>query len=70
VNVFWRELETSFYNKADIYGNNDLVPAAKCVDLAKRIQKELNTLPATYRDFYSRRVIKILTDGLACKDGK
>lgn len=64
VNVFWHELEKSLYNKNDIYGNNDLMPAAKCMDIAKRIQKELNILPPTYRDFYMRRVIKTLSQTL------
>jgi len=66
--VFWRELDKEFYNKNDIYGNNDLVPAAKCVDMIKRIQKELGTMPDTYRDFYAKRIIKMLSDGLTCKN--
>lgn len=64
VNVFWRELEKKFYNKNDIYGNNDLMPAAKCVDIAKRIKKEMNTMPKTYSDFYMRRIIKFLQESI------
>lgn len=64
VNVFWRELDEIFYNKNDIYGNNDLMPAAKCVDITKRIKKEMNTMPKTYRDFYTRRIIKMLQESI------
>lgn len=64
VNVFWRELEAVFYDKNDIYGNKDLMPAAKSMDIAKRIAKELKTMPQTYRDFYTRRIIQMLSEGL------
>ena len=64
VNVFWRELGPTFYDKNDIYGNKDLVPAAKSMDIAKRIKKELRAMPQVYRDFYTRRIIQMLSEGL------
>ena len=65
--MFWRELDKSFYEKNDIYGNKDLLSAAKSIDLAKRIQKELATLPPTYKEFYIRRIIQMLNENLENK---
>ena len=57
VNVFWKELEDKMYDPKDPYGNKDHVPAAKSFQSVDNIIKNLNQLPAQYRDFYCRRIV-------------
>jgi tRNA wybutosine-synthesizing protein 5 len=57
VNVFWRHLDTALYDKKDIYGNKDLIPATQAMQMADKLIKNLNQLPQDYRDFYSRRIV-------------
>ena len=64
VNVFWKHLNESLYEKNDIYGNKDLLPAAKSMDLTKRSVNEIKKLPPVYRDFYLRRMIQILKENI------
>lgn len=60
VNVFWRELDPRLYDKRDPYGNRDHVPAAKSFQSVDNIIKNLEQLPAEYRDFYCRRIVQRL----------
>ena len=57
VNVFWKHLSDKMYNKKDIYGNKDLVPAEKGMQSFDKILKLLEELPSDYKDFYARRLI-------------
>lgn len=57
VNVFWKHLEDSMYDNKDIYGNKDLQPAARAMQIADRAIKALEELPPVYRDFYARRLV-------------
>ena len=57
VNVFWKELDDRMYDGKDAYGNKDHVPAAKALQSADNIIKNLQQLPAEYRDFYCRRIV-------------
>jgi tRNA wybutosine-synthesizing protein 5 len=57
VNVFWRHLPPGYYDKTDVYGNKDLVAAAKAEQILDRSLKQLSSLPAEYRDFYARKMI-------------
>jgi len=57
VNVFWKNLETNLYDTKDPYGNKDLVPAARSMDILSRALKALNELPEEYKDFYARKMI-------------
>ncbi|XP_054277778.1 tRNA wybutosine-synthesizing protein 5-like [Macrosteles quadrilineatus] len=55
VNVFWKNLDHSLYEKNDFYGNKDLVPAAKAFQNVENAVKLLSLLPEQYKDFYLRR---------------
>ncbi|XP_065673076.1 tRNA wybutosine-synthesizing protein 5 [Hydra vulgaris] len=57
VNVFWKHLNDKMYNKKDIYGNKDLVPAEKAMQSFDKIIKLLEELPIDYKDFYMKRLI-------------
>lgn len=57
VNVFWRHLSPEHYEKADVYGNKDLVIASRAEQILDRSLKLLGSLPDDYRDFYARKLI-------------
>ncbi|KAK2142481.1 hypothetical protein LSH36_950g00055 [Paralvinella palmiformis] len=57
VNIFWRHLDESYYDSHDIYGNKDLLPGTRALQVIDRAIKILNELPDDYRDFYARRII-------------
>ena len=57
VNVFWRHLDASMYDHKDPYGNKDLVPGTRALQVADRALKILDELPEEYKDFYVRRLI-------------
>lgn len=57
VNVFWKHLEDSMYDNKDTYGNKDLQPAARAMQITERAIKALEELPPVYRDFYARRLV-------------
>ena len=57
VNVFWKNLDTRLYDMKDPYGNKDLIPAARSMDILSRALKVLSELPDEYKDFYARKMI-------------
>uniref|UniRef100_H2ZI59 tRNA wybutosine-synthesizing protein 4 n=1 Tax=Ciona savignyi TaxID=51511 RepID=H2ZI59_CIOSA len=57
VNVFWKNLKPELYDKKDPYGNKDLIPAARSMDILNRALKVLDELPEEYRDFYARKMV-------------
>lgn len=57
VNVFWRHLDSELYDKKDVYGNKDLIPAAQAMQMVDKVIKNLDKLPTEYHDFYARRII-------------
>ncbi|CAB4055779.1 TYW5 [Lepeophtheirus salmonis] len=57
VNIFWKNLDDKLYDKKDVYGNKDLVPAANADRMLINIIKQLELLPQDYRDFYGRQLI-------------
>jgi len=57
VNVFWKNLGDEVYDKKDPYGNRDLLPAAKAMRMLDNVIKQLEDLPADYKDFYARQLI-------------
>ncbi|XP_065289797.1 tRNA wybutosine-synthesizing protein 5-like isoform X3 [Dermacentor albipictus] len=57
VNVFWRNLDASLYDKNDPYGNKDLIPAAKALASVERATKELQLLPFDCQQFYALKMI-------------
>lgn len=57
VNVFWRHLDVSYYDNKDTYGNKDLVPATRAMQIMDRAIKALEELPDEYKDFYARRMV-------------
>ncbi|XP_046399477.1 tRNA wybutosine-synthesizing protein 5-like [Ischnura elegans] len=64
VNVFWKNLGPDFYDKKDIYGNKDVIPAARALQTLQNATKLLSSLPAEYKDFYYRRMISELENKL------
>mmetsp|Transcript_23426 Transcript_23426/g.35098 ORF Transcript_23426/g.35098 Transcript_23426/m.35098 type:complete len:279 (-) Transcript_23426:24-860(-) len=60
LNVFWRRLNTSFYDHKDAFGNRDLIPARKAKEGISKAIVSLCTLPPIYRDFYARRLSALI----------
>jgi len=57
VNVFWRHLNSDFYEPKDLYGNKDLVPFSRTIgQLSKSLNELEKQLPSVYVDFYARRL--------------
>lgn len=57
VNTFWRHLDDAAYDKKDVYGNKDLLPAQRALQLVDKAVTALSELPDEYRDFYARRLV-------------
>ena len=68
VNVFWKHLDDSLYEKKDIYGNKDLVNASKAFLFLGKSIKEIEILPSDYKEFYTKRMIHILNDSINKKE--
>jgi len=62
VNCFWRHLDASVYPAKDLYGNQDLVPAAKAQQHVAAAREELARLPQPYRDFYAQACLQALRE--------
>lgn len=54
VNVFWRHLPESHYERKDLYGNRDLAAANKASEIIESGHRLLDSLPESggYRSFY------------------
>ncbi|XP_014276965.1 tRNA wybutosine-synthesizing protein 5 [Halyomorpha halys] len=61
VNVFWKHLENEMYDKHDVYGNKDIIPAAKALDHISKARNLLKTVPEECRLFYLHRCIADLS---------
>lgn len=57
VNVFWKHLQNDLYDGKDTYGNKDLIPAQRAMQIVDNAIKALENLPEEYRDFYARRLM-------------
>ena len=57
INVFYKTLDEKLYDPKDIYGNNNLIPAARAMQMVDKAMKVLEDLPSEYRDFYSRLLV-------------
>jgi len=57
INVFYKTLDDTFYDQKDIYGNKDLIPASRAMQMLEKATKVLESLPSEYRDFYLRLMI-------------
>uniref|UniRef100_A0A0A9X1Z1 tRNA wybutosine-synthesizing protein 5 n=1 Tax=Lygus hesperus TaxID=30085 RepID=A0A0A9X1Z1_LYGHE len=62
LNVFWKNLPHEMYDKTDVYGNKDPLPASKALSDVNKAIQSLSVLPKTYRDFYIQRAIAALED--------
>ncbi|KRZ86042.1 tRNA wybutosine-synthesizing protein 5 [Trichinella sp. T8] len=58
VNIFWQHLDSSFYDKKDLYGNRDLILAQKAFQCFDQGAKLLEKLPSPYRQFYFSRSLQ------------
>lgn len=65
INFFWKDkqLET-FYNKSDVYGNKDLIPAADAYSNIDKALKHLSKIPLKYKQFYIHMIIARLNKEL------
>lgn len=71
VNVFYKNLDERLYDQKDIYGNKDLVPAARAMQMVDKAIKMLDELPSDYKDFYSRLLIaRVESSGGLIKDNE
>jgi len=57
VNTFWRHLDDAVYDKKDVYGNKDLLPAQRAFQCVDKAIGSLAELPDEYREFYARRLV-------------
>eukprot|EP00794_Sanderia_malayensis_P017226 gene17226-18947_t len=60
INIFWRHLDQSSYDKKDIYGNKDPQHASNAMQLLEKGVKLLDELPEDYKDFYARLMVSRL----------
>ncbi|KAL5463446.1 hypothetical protein EMCRGX_G032341 [Ephydatia muelleri] len=61
VNIFWRNLDTCFYDVKDTYGNKDPPQAQKATLHVDKALAALDELPDEYRDFYARTLVSKIT---------
>ena len=54
----------SLYDSKDVYGNKDLVPAARAQQGVDKAMKALDTLPAEYKRFFTLKLIARLEKSL------
>lgn len=45
------------YDNKDVYGDKDLQPASRAMQITDRAIKALEELPPVYKDFYARRLV-------------
>ncbi|XP_023216673.1 tRNA wybutosine-synthesizing protein 5-like [Centruroides sculpturatus] len=64
VNVFWKNLEDTYYDKKDIYGNKDLILANNAFDHLEKALRSIKDLPSDYRKFYACRLISKIQETL------
>ncbi|RWS07528.1 tRNA wybutosine-synthesizing protein 5-like protein [Dinothrombium tinctorium] len=58
VNIFWKDEDVhEFYDKNDVYGNKDLIPASNAFANIDKALKHLNSLPEKYKHFYYKMMI-------------
>lgn len=66
VNFFWKDpLLSEFYNKTDVYGNKDLIPATDAYSNIDKALKHLSKLPDKYKQFYIHMIIARLNKELS-----
>ncbi|XP_067929165.1 tRNA wybutosine-synthesizing protein 5-like [Watersipora subatra] len=65
VNMFWKNLEPALYDNKDVYGNKDLVPAARAQQGVDKALKALDNLPAAYKEFFTLKLISRLQASLS-----
>ena len=65
VNVFWKHLDLSFYDKRDLYGNKDLLPAIKAFHSIDELFDSGLSLPPEYVNFYGERLIAYAREKLS-----
>lgn len=63
VNLFWRELPDSLYQPKDLYGNADVKPGVRAIELGKDIGDVLAKLPTHYQEFYTMRALEAAREG-------
>ena len=64
VNTFWRHLDDAVYDRKDVYGNKDLLPAQRAFQLVDKAITALAELPDEYRDFYAQRLVNNINSQL------
>ncbi|KAL8564092.1 tRNA wybutosine-synthesizing protein 5 [Nucella lapillus] len=69
VNVFWKNLAGDLYDHKDTYGNRDLLPAQRAMQIVDGAIKALDKLPPDYRDFYARRLVLRIQAKTHCGQG-
>ena len=57
VNLFWKHLDSQFYDEKDIYGNKDPPQAQRALQTVDKAMKLLQELPTELKEFYSLRLI-------------
>lgn len=60
ISLFWRSLPADLYPDRDVYGNKDLTPAVRAIQLGQELRSALDTLPEYYREFYTKRIVEEL----------
>jgi hypothetical protein len=70
INVFWRHLsEPGMYDPGDVYGNRDLLPAARAAQQALAAGRQLAALPPPYRQFYAQRCLQAMVGAAGLPGG-
>ena len=61
VNVFWRHLEENFYDHKDTYGNKDLVPATRAMQVSSLVLRVGSHLNISKSDIGNKYKVLIFT---------
>ncbi|CAG0896160.1 unnamed protein product [Cyprideis torosa] len=65
VNTFFKTESDAFYDPKDLYGNRDLVPCQKALELQQKALKSLNVISSpTVKEFYLRQMKKMVNEAL------
>lgn len=66
INFFWKDKQLSeYYQKSDVYGNKDLIPACDAYANVDKALKHLSKLPTKYKLFYMNMIISKLNNEMS-----
>jgi tRNA wybutosine-synthesizing protein 5 len=70
INQFFKSLtlDHNLYQKKDLYGNKDLIPAEKSIEMVMKACQNLSSLPPDYYDFYLKKLLDVVESHIKKED--